>query len=71
MSCSLCLKLHLAPLDAIVQLRPSMKYLDEADKKKKSAKKTIDDEEMIDAMEEDEEENEERPQLVALKVCDS
>eukprot|EP00250_Pteridium_aquilinum_P012057 c20483_g1_i1 orf=65-2383(+) len=61
-------KLHLAPLDALVQLRPSMKYLDEADKKKKSAKKTIEDEDMTEAMDEDEEEGEEKPQLVALKV---
>ncbi|KAI5076306.1 hypothetical protein GOP47_0008371 [Adiantum capillus-veneris] len=62
-------KLHLAPLDAIVQLRPSMKYLDEADKRKKSAKKVIEDEEMADAVDEDEEdEKEDKPHLVALKV---
>lgn len=62
-------KLHLAPLDAIVQLRPSMKYLDEADVKKRNAKKIIDDVDMVDVEDEGEEEDkEEQPNLIALKV---
>lgn len=64
-------KLHLNPLHAIVQLRPSLKYLDDADAKKKQAKQNVDDmdEEMVDADEEGEEDGPEvKSQLVALKV---
>ena len=58
-------------MDAILQMRPSMKYLDEADVKKKNSRKVIEDEDMVDVENDDEEEeNEEKPQLVALKVCD-
>ncbi|KAG6549694.1 hypothetical protein Mapa_008674 [Marchantia paleacea] len=59
-------KLHLNPLQAVVQLRPSMKYLDEGDaqKKKQAAASNGDgDEEMADA-----EATEAAPELVALQV---
>ncbi|CAM6101262.1 unnamed protein product [Calypogeia fissa] len=60
-------KLHLNPLQAVVQLRPSMKYLDEADAKKKthaSASGVDGDEDMADA----EAPEAATPELVALQV---
>lgn len=62
-----CSQLHLNPLHAVVQLRPSMKYLDDADakKKKQSAGSGVDGEEDIaDA----EPTDGATPELVALQV---
>ena len=41
-------------MDAILQMRPSMKYLDEADVKKKNSRKVIEDEDMVDVENDDE-----------------
>lgn len=62
-----CVQLHLNPLQAVVQLRPSMKYLDEADAKKKkhASGSGVDvEEDMADA----EATEAATPELVALQV---
>jgi hypothetical protein len=62
-------QLHLNPIKAVVQLRPSMKYIDDADvaKKKQNREAGItdgDDEEMVEA-----EASESKSELTLLQVC--